>query len=117
MDAIMKNFFCYFLLSFVMFLGVSPALAEGPWSWDLTLQEVKPGGIMNLPTAIFIDNNAERYYVVDGGKNRIVSYDLQGGFISVFNASNKLKTPFDLVREPGVLWVVEKGKNSLKASR
>jgi DNA-binding beta-propeller fold protein YncE len=51
--------------------------------------------------------------VVDGGNNRLLSYDRNGEFLSAFTANNSLETPFDLVREPGFLWVVEKGKNSL----
>ena len=108
MDCIMKKILCCFVLSFVMFFGLgnSTVLAVSPWLWDLTLQEVKPDGIMNLPTAIFIDKSTARYYVVDGGNNRLVSYDRQGKFLSAFTANNSLQTPFYLVIDPGVLLVV-----------
>jgi len=95
-----------------VWLGNS-ALAASPWVWDFALQKVKSSGKMNLPTAIFVDKDAARYYVVDGGNNRLLSYDREGEFLSAFTASNSLEKPFDMVREPGFLWVVEKGKNSL----
>ncbi len=102
-------------LLIVIFSGtdVSAAFVSSPWLWEFTLQKVEPQGNMNLPTAIFIDKDAARYYVVDGGNNRLLSYDREGKFLSAFTANNSLETPFDLVREPGILWVVEKGKNSL----
>ena len=115
MESIMKKSFSSLSLFFVMFvwLGNSAAFAASPWLWDFALQKVEPRGQINLPTAIFIDKDAARYYVVDGGNNRLVSYDLKGKFLSAFTANNSLEKPFDLVREPGKLWVVEKGKNSL----
>lgn len=86
---------------------------ESPWLWDITLQDVADRGVMNAPTAIYIDDADERYYVVDTGNNRLLSYDRTGKFLSGFTANNQLQAPYDMIREPGVLWVVEKGKNSL----
>ena len=115
MGSIMKKSFLFLSLFFVMFvwLGNSAVFAASPWLWDFALQKMDPSGQMNLPTAIFIDKDAARYYVVDGGNNRLISYDQKGKFLSAFTANNSLEKPFDLVREPGKLWVVEKGKNSL----
>jgi len=111
----MKKSFLAFLLFAVIFAGclISEAFAADIWIWDFALQEVTPGGTMNLPTAVYNDEDSGRYYVIDGGNNRILSYDRNGKFLSSFNADNSLQKPFDLVREPGILWVVEKGRNSL----
>ncbi|MFC1523464.1 hypothetical protein ACFL6N_01610 [Thermodesulfobacteriota bacterium] len=69
---------------------------------------------MLMPTALFVDLEKKRYYVTDSGNNRLISFDEQGKLINSFNANNSLDTPSDLVRdESGILWVLEKGKNSL----
>ncbi|MDX1776627.1 MAG: hypothetical protein R3297_08590 [Desulfobulbales bacterium] len=78
-------------------------LQQGTQQWDL----------MFLPTAIYADKAKARYYVVDSGKNRLLSYDIEGKFLSRFTANNQLQTPFDFVRENGALWVIEKKKNTL----
>jgi sugar lactone lactonase YvrE len=94
---------------------VSEASSSSPWEWVFTMQEVESGRGMNLPTAIYADDDASRYYIVDSGNNRLLSYDSNGGFLSAFTANSSLETPFDMIRLPGYLWVVEKGKNSLTA--
>lgn len=91
----------------------SSAVAQSPWLWEMTLQEANVGNMMNKPTAIHIDPDEERYYVVDSGNNRLLSYNRIGEFLSGFTAGNQLQGPFDMVREKGVLWVVEKGRNSI----
>ena len=111
----MKKSFFYLPLFIVIYawLANTAAIAASPWEWEFSLQVVASSRIMKLPKAIFIDKNAERYYVVDGGNNRLLSFDRKGAFISAFTANNSLEKPFDLVRQPNILWVVEKGKNSL----
>ena len=69
---------------------------------------------MIMPSALFVDEVREQYYVVDSGKNRLLSFDRQGALLNVFTAGGSLETPFDMVRTAdGMVWVVEKGKNSL----
>jgi len=68
---------------------------------------------MSLPSALHIDPVLGRYYVVDSGNNRILTFDRAGEFHRGFDAADQLRVPFDLVREAGILWIVEKGKNSL----
>jgi len=115
MGAEMKKSFLALLTFVTIFagLGTHVANASSQWIWDITMQKVNPDGKMHLPTAIYSDMDAGRYYVIDGGNNRILSYDRQGEFLKAFTADNSLLKPFDLVREPGRLWVVEKGRNSL----
>ena len=91
----------------------SSALAQSPWLWEMTLQEANVGNLMNQPTALHIDPDEERYYVVDSGNNRLLSYNRIGEFLSGFTGGNQLQGPFDMVREKGILWVVEKGRNSI----
>jgi hypothetical protein len=95
------------------FIALATAVASSPWVWELTLQQGKGKSVMSQPTAIFIDRQLERYYVVDGRNNRLLSYNRKGDFLSEFSGGNQLKSPYDMVREKSVLWVVEKGRNSL----
>lgn len=90
------------------------AQAAGPWSWKSTLDGTASGQAMKMPTALYVDAERERYYVVDSGGNRLMSFDRQGAFVHSFGAEGKLQTPFDMIRDEGdVIWVVEKGSNSL----
>ena len=109
-----KYIFATFLFGlFTVLFGVQRGIAAGPWQWEMTLQETDGGSVMLLPTAIHVDPILERYYVVDSGKNRLLTFDRAGGFFKTFTASNQLKKPYDLVREQGILWLVEKERNSL----
>ena len=103
-------------LLLVVGLAMLPAVAsaDSPWHWELSLKIDQTGDSLYMPSAVAFDKQSERYYVVDTGRSRLVSYDRQGKFIRAFTANNQLKSPFDMVRlENGQLWVVEKGRNSL----
>ncbi len=98
----------------VLMSGCGSAFAGGPWKWQQTLALRGAEGVMDMPTALFVDEDKERYYVVDSGNNRLVSFDRKGELVSSFNAGGKLQTPYDMVRDQkGRLLVVEKGRNSL----
>jgi sugar lactone lactonase YvrE len=92
---------------------IATAMAASPWQWEMSLQGTRGRDVMSNPTAIYIDPQLERYYVVDAGNNRLLSYNRIGELLSEFTGGGQLKDPFDLVREKGVLWLVEKGRNSL----
>lgn len=103
-------------LLLVMMLALLPAtvLAEAPWQWQTSLRVETPGDAMYMPSAIAFDKESERYYVVDTGKNRLVSFGRDGKVLRAFTAEDRLKAPFDMVRlDNGQLWVVEKGRNSV----
>jgi streptogramin lyase len=98
-----------------MMLALSPATsrAQAPWQWVMSLKVDSPNS-MYLPGAVAFDTAAERYYVVDAARNRLVSFDRKGEMLRAFTADDRLKAPFDMVRlDDGKLWVVEKGRNSL----
>ena len=99
----------------LFFVSDSFVMAKTPWKWKMSLQYGnQQHDLMFLPTAIYADKEKARYYVVDSGKNRLLSYDIEGKFLSRFTANNQLQIPFDLVREKDALWVTEKGKNTFK---
>jgi DNA-binding beta-propeller fold protein YncE len=88
--------------------------ADSSWQWQMSLRIDKTGDSMYMPSAVAFDPESERYYVVDTGRNRLVSFDREGKLVRAFTADEQLKAPFDMVRlDNGQLWVVEKGRNSL----
>lgn len=104
------------LLSLMLFFIVMAPSDSfgGPWQWQATLQVDIDALPMDMPTSLFIDHDKERYYVVDAGNNRLLSFDRAGKFLTAFTAGNGLQTPFDMLRtDEEALWVVEKSRNSL----
>jgi DNA-binding beta-propeller fold protein YncE len=90
------------------------ASAESAWEWQTSLRVDKAGDAMYMPSAVAFDKASDRYYVVDTGRDRLVSFEKDGKLIRGFTANDQLKAPFDMVRlDNGNLWVVEKGRNSL----
>ena len=113
MSAIKTPFLVTLLFLLTVLLPV-PSVAQSPWKWEMSLKMEKTGDSMYMPSAVGFDPVTERYYVVDTGRNRLVSFGRDGKLIRAFTADDKLKAPFDLVRlDSGQLWVVEKGRNSL----
>ena len=102
-----------FLIMALVFLPAMAA-AQSPWHWQMSLRVEEIGDAMYMPSAVAFDNESNRYYVVDTGRNRLVSFGQDGKVIRAFTANEQLKAPFDMVRlDNGQLWVVEKGRNSL----
>ena len=102
-----------FLIMALVFLPTM-APAQSPWHWQMSLRVDEIGDAMYMPSAVAFDNESNRYYVVDTGRNRLVSFGQDGKVIRAFTANEQLKAPFDMVRlDNGQLWVVEKGRNSL----
>ena len=100
----------------LMLLVLLPAIAtaQSPWQWQMNLRVEEVGDAMYMPSAVAFDEKSERYYVVDTGRNRLVSFGRDGKVIRAFSANDQLKNPFDMIRlDTGQLWVVEKGRNSL----
>lgn len=103
-----------FILLAALVLLPSSALAQAPWQWQMSLRLDEIGESMYMPSAVAFDKKLQRYYAVDTGRNRLVSFDRDGKVIRAFTANERLRAPFDMVRlDNGKLWVVEKGRNSL----
>jgi streptogramin lyase len=109
----MRNVFLPLLCVFFLH-AVNVQAGTIPWKWRLSLTGEESGQALDNPTALMIDEERERYYVVDSGNNRLLSYDRNGILINVLKAGGQLSLPYDLVRtSDGILWVVERQKNSL----
>lgn len=103
-----------FLLIGVLVLLPVAASAQSSWEVETSLRVDKRGDAMYMPSAVAFDKESKRYYVVDTGRDRLVSFEKDGQLIRGFTANGQLKAPFDMVRlDNGNLWVVEKGRNSL----
>jgi len=97
-----------------MMLPVTARAQSSVWAWQMSLKIGKSGDAMYMPSAVAFDEDSERYYAIDTGRNRLVSFNRKGELLTAFTANNRLKAPFDMVRlDNGQLWVVEKGRNSL----
>ena len=104
----------FLTLLLILIYNTTTARAGSPWQWSLVLKQAKAGDAMILPTALYIDQDRGQYYVVDSGRNRLLSFDRKGELQRIFTAGNELDIPFDMARtDDAGIWVVEKGKNSL----
>ena len=100
--------------SILLGLAMAGDASATTWNVELSLKRDTIEDAMIMPSALFIDAARQQYYVVDSGKNRLLSFSRQGALLNVFNAGGTLQQPFDMVRTTdGVIWVVEKGRNSL----
>ncbi len=88
------------------------AAGKSPWKLAFTLSERSLANA--LPTALYVDEDKKRYYMVDSSGGRLVSFDNQGAFLKTFSPEDGLVNPFDMVRlSESVLVIAEKGTNSL----
>ena len=104
----------FLALIFIVSCNIPSAWAAAPWHWNFAMKQALLKDSMNMPTALYIDKAKEHYYVVDSGKNRLLSFNRQGELLNILNAGKSLDVPYDMTRtEDGIIWVVEKGRNSL----
>lgn len=89
--------------------------AAGPdWKFLFSLQVDKTSGAFAAPMGLYVDAQAERYYVTDSGNNRLVSFDREGKLLHAFTAGGALDKPIAMTKQgDGRLLVLEKGKASL----
>lgn len=103
-----------FVLSACFLLADSPRLNAAAWQWKASLYAPKEIGPMSFPASMYVDAERQRYYAVDTGNNRLLSFDREGNFINEFQADGRMKAPAAMSREgDDTLWVVEKGKNAI----
>lgn len=101
--------FCCLLVA-----GRAAAAAEQGWKLLFSLQAEGSGAGLSCPASLYVDVQAERYYVVDSGHNRLLSFGKDGQLLKAFNAGGALEKPVAMVkRGDGRLLVIEKGKASL----
>jgi DNA-binding beta-propeller fold protein YncE len=108
------GFYLVILMALGLVLLPAAALAQSAWQWQMSLKIDTRGDAMYMPSAVAFDPESERYYAVDTGRSRLVSFNRDGEMLRAFTADDRLKAPFDMVRlDNGQLLVVEKGRNSI----
>lgn len=102
-------------LSFSVVLGCcGTAIAAGAWNYLRQLPSADSGVKIEGPGALALDEQKQRYYLVDMQEAQLVSFDRDGKFLAAFNAGGALKTPVSMARaDNGGLWVVDRGDNKL----
>jgi streptogramin lyase len=102
-------------LALVLLLVASgDVFAGSPWKWIFSLKSGIEGKPMVMTSAVYVDQVRNRYYVADPGTSTLHSFDKSGKYLNSFNPGDQLLAPYDLVRDgEGIIWVVEKGRNSL----
>ncbi len=102
-----------YIIFISIFLGVLPAQGAG-WQLKFAMSNDPDGKAALYPAGMYIDQASERYYIVDTGNNRLLSFDKTGAALHAFDANKSLKTPLDMVRDrDGNIIVIERGRNSL----
>jgi len=90
------------------------ANAAGAWNYLRQLPAKDSGVKIGGPGALALDEQKQRYYLVDMQTGQLVSFDRDGKFLAAFNAGGALKTPVSMARsQNGALWVVDRGDNKL----
>ncbi len=103
------------LLCLLLLQGLGPQalLASSPWKWQQSLRAENKIPLLQ-PASLNIDFEKQRYYVVDSGNNRLVSFDKDGKQLNSFNAAGQLSSPVStLPHGTGRRLVVEKGQSRL----
>ena len=102
------------LVSLLLLVAAGDALAGSPWKWTFSLKSGIEGKPMLMTSGVYVDTSRDRYYVADPGTSSLHSFDKNGKHLNNFNPGNKLLVPYDIIRDvEGIIWVVEKGRNSL----
>lgn len=84
------------------------------WTFQFGMRADTNGVSLINPLALFVDTFGQRYYVIDSGNNRLLSFDKNGLPLHSFDANGKLDKPIGMVKEgKNTLYVLEKGKGSI----
>ncbi len=100
----------------ILLLGLwaGPLYAAGPWQFVQSLPGKDAEVTLGEALALTLDAERQRYYVVDGSKGQLISFDQQGQLLTALNPGNRLQKPVSLALAPGgKLWVVERSANQL----
>lgn len=105
------------LLLAIIILFIVAAGGSGPahaWQLKMAMTADKNGGGLLNPASFYIDKAHKRYYIVDSGHNRLLSFDKEGQPLQSFNAKGALRLPVAMVRTgSSTILVLEKGRDSL----
>lgn len=88
--------------------------AAGPWTFLMQLPGKDARLSIDRPIAMAVDDESQRYYLVDAVGGTLVSFDRNGKHLASFNAGGQLQQPVAMAKGlRGTLWVVERSTNQL----
>lgn len=113
MSTTMNKILTLFLVLSLVWCRAATAADQG-WKLLFSLQAEKSGTGLFLPAALYVDAQVERYYVIDSGHNRLLSFAKDGQLLKAFTAGGALEKPIAMIKQDdGRLLVIEKGKAAL----
>nr|MBF0220891.1 hypothetical protein [Desulfobulbaceae bacterium] len=84
------------------------------WVYSFSMGAGKNNIPLKNPQSLFVDITTERYYIVDSGNNRLLSFDKNGLPLHSFDANGDFDKPVDMIKgDAETLYVIEKGKGSV----
>ncbi len=98
-----------------LLLVAQPLWADaGPWKFLMQLPAKGTDLKIDRPIAIAVDDESQRYYVVDAVGGSLASFDRDGTHLAAFNAGGELKQPVAMAKGlRGTLWVIERSSNQV----
>jgi len=97
-----------------LLLAASAWGAGGSWTFLMQLPARSAELKIDRPIAIAVDDESQRYYVVDAVGGTLVSFDREGKHLTSFNAGGELKQPVAMAKGlRGTLWVIDRSTNQL----
>jgi sugar lactone lactonase YvrE len=84
------------------------------WTHSMQLPARSADFHVDRPIAIAIDEENQRYYLVDAVDGTLISFDGRGKHLSTFNAGGEIKQPVAMAKGlHGTLWVIDRSGNEL----
>ncbi len=101
-------------ITIALAIGAGWGGAARAWQLKMVMAADKNGGGLLNPASFYIDKAHKRYYIVDSGHNRLLSFDKEGQPLQSFNAKGALRLPVAMIRTgSSTILVLEKGRDSL----
>ncbi len=102
------------LLIICCFLGLPVFLHANSWKLVNSIDSGPEGIHLKSPMGIYYHYKSKKFYIVDSGNNRLISYSINGKPLKEFDAAGKLKLPVGMIKDSeGNLWIIERSTNSL----
>ncbi|PLX89816.1 MAG: hypothetical protein C0618_00400 [Desulfuromonas sp.] len=113
----MRHKHCIIYLTVLLaWLCSSSVLFAQTVPWQLVMQIPTLESEVKAISPVFLGHDMEkkRYYVVDAGQGKLLSFDSNGQYLAAFDGGGQLQTPVAMARtSSGKFWIVERAENKL----